>query len=151
MSSLPLRVIFPTFAAGVEPECILDGGAQIVAMRRDVWELTGAPLTANKAMTMESANAGTVKTLGLVENHPVRLGPITVYLQIQVIENAPFEVLLGRPFFDVLSCSEVSQAGGNHEIHVTDPKTGTPYVFPTEPRFRRRHQPKQESAVNFRA
>ena len=151
MSSLPLRVIFPTFAAGVEPECILDGGAQIVAMRRDVWELTGAPLTANKAMTMESANAGMVKTLGLVENHPVRLGPITVYLQIQVIENAPFEVLLGRPFFDVLSCSEVSQAGGSHEIHVTDPKTGTPYVFPTEPRFRRRHQPKQESAVNFRA
>ena len=94
---------------------------------------------------MESANAGMVKTLGLVENHPVRLGPITVYLQIQVIENAPFEVLLGRPFFDVLSCSEVSQAGGSHEIHVTDPKTGTPYVFPTEPRFRRRHQPKQES------
>ena len=108
-ASLPLRVIFPVFASGVEPECILDGGAQIIAMRRDIWERIGAPLTLNKAMTMESANAGTVKTLGLIENHPVRLGPITFYLQIQVIENAPFEVLLGRPFFNVLSCSHWGQ------------------------------------------
>ena len=149
-SSLPLRVIFPAFATGVEPECILDGGAQIVAMRRDIWERTGAPLTVNKAMTMESANSGMVKTLGLVENHPVRLGSITVHLQIQVIDNAPFEVLLGRPFFDVLSCSEVSRAGGGHEIHVIDPKTGAPYVFPTTPRLRHGQQQNQESAVNFR-
>ena len=32
-ASLPLQVIFPMFAPGVEPECILDGGAQVVVMR----------------------------------------------------------------------------------------------------------------------
>jgi hypothetical protein len=37
-ASLPLRVIFLTFAPGVEPECIIDGGVQIVVMRRDIWE-----------------------------------------------------------------------------------------------------------------
>ena len=36
--SLPLRVIFPVFAPRVKPECILDGGAQIVVMRKDIWE-----------------------------------------------------------------------------------------------------------------
>ena len=88
-------------------------------------------------MPMESANSGTTMTLGLLENHPVKLGPITIFLQIQVVDDAPFEVLLGRPFFNVISCSEVSSHGGKHEIHVKDPKTGTPYRFATEPRPRK--------------
>ena len=150
--SLPLRVIFPTFAPGVEPECILDGGAQVVVMRKDIWERLRVPIVASKAMAVESANATTSMTLELIENHPVQLGPITIHLQIQVVEEAPFEVLLGRPFFDVTSCSEVSRPGGGHEIHVKHPTTGVPYVFPTEPRYRniQRENPKSEAAANFR-
>src|SRR5882762_7567032 len=144
-SSLPLRVIFPTFAPGVQPECILDGGAQVVVMRKDIWEKLRVPLAANRATPMESASATTTMTLGLIEDHPVQLGPITIYLQIQVVESAPFEVLLGRPFFNVTSCSEVSSAGGNHEIRIRDPKTGSPYVFATEPRLRR---PAREKSPN---
>ena len=106
--SLPLRVVFPVFAPGVEPECILDGGAQIVVMRKDIWEKLRAPITSSKFMTIESASSGKTTSLGLVEDHPVRLGPITVYLQIQVVDSAPFEVLLGRPFFDITNCKEVS-------------------------------------------
>ena len=151
VSSLPLRVIFPSFGAGVEPECILDGGAQVVVMRRDIWERLRVPVAANKAMTMESANSGTNTTLGLIENHPVRIGPVTIYLQIQVVENAPFEVLLGRPFFDVTNCTESSRTGGTHVIEIIDPKTKTPYVFPTQPRSRKGKQvARNESAVNFR-
>jgi hypothetical protein len=136
-SSLPLRVIYPTFAPGFEPECILDGGAQVVVMRRDIWERLRAPIVEEQAMPMESANSSTSMTLGLVQNHPVTLGSITVYLQIQVVEEAPFEVLLGRPFFDIISCSEISTSGGGHKIRVTDPKTNAVFVFPTYPRVRK--------------
>jgi hypothetical protein len=154
--SLPLRVIYPSFAPGVEPECILDGGAQVVVMRKDIWEKLGVPIASNRAMPMESANARTTMTLGLVENLPVQLGPITIYLQVQVVDEAPFEVLLGRPFFDVTSCSEISTSGGRHEIQVRDPKDGTPYVFATKPRFRRSQKanlekPRATASVNFRA
>ncbi|KAF9642427.1 hypothetical protein BDM02DRAFT_3063800, partial [Thelephora ganbajun] len=117
-------------------ECILDGGAQVVVMRKDVWECLCTPITANKSIPMESTNSGTTMTLGLVENYPVHLGPITIYLQIQVVEDAPFEVLLGRPFFNVTCCSEVSSSSGSHKIRIRDPKTGTPYVFTTHPRLR---------------
>jgi len=134
--SLPLRVIFPSFAPGIQPECILDGGAQVVVMRKDVWQQLDTPII-EKRIPMESANSETSMTLGFVENHPVQLGPVTFYLQIHVVEDAPFEVLLGRPFFDVLSCSEVSQTGGKHEIRIKDPEKGTPYVFSTKPRSRR--------------
>jgi hypothetical protein len=121
-------------------------------MRKDVWEHIGAPIAANKATSLESANATTNSTLGLIENHPVQLGPMTIHLQIQVVNEAPFEVLLGRPFFDILSCSEVSTSGGSHEIRVKDPKDGNIYVFVTLPRLRktpRANPDDPRSAVNF--
>ena len=150
--SLPLRVIYPTFAPGVEPECILDGGAQMVIIRRDVWERIGAPITADKAIKLEAANASTAFTLGMVENHPVRFGPVTVHLQMQVVEDAPFEVLLGRPFFDVVNGTETSVKGGKHTLQVHDPTDGKPYRFATDPRPSNLRQPPygSQAAVNFR-
>ena len=62
-------------------------------------------------MTIESASSGKTTSLGLVEDHPVRIGPIMVFLQIQVVDSAPFEVLLGRPFFDITSCTAVVTNG----------------------------------------
>ena len=150
-ASLPLRVIHLSFGDGVEPECILDGGAQVIVMRKDIWEQLNVPIAASKAIPMESANASTSMTLGLIENHPVQLSPITFYLQIQVVENAPFEVLLGRPFFDVANCEEISRSGGGHEIHVRDPMDDTPYMIATQPRVRKTPQPRNNgAAVNFR-
>ena len=113
---LPLCVIYPTFAPGVKPECILDGGAQIVIMRKDVWKHLQVPLVPNGAMPMESTNATTTMTVGVVEDYPIQLSPIKIYLQIQVIKEAPFKVLLSCPFFNVISCSEISTPNSNHEI-----------------------------------
>ena len=133
--SLPLRIIHPTFAPGFSPECILDGGAQAVIIRKDVWERLRTPVATNRRMKMESANSGTTTTMGTVENYPVKLGDITILLQLQVIENAPFQVLLGRPFFDVTNCSEVSEQGGGHHLLVKDPKSGAPFKVATYPRL----------------
>ena len=111
------------------------------------------PLIPSRAIPMESANTTTSLTLGQIENQPAQLGPIAFNLQIQVVDNAPFEVLLGRPFFDVISCEEVSRSGGHHEIHVHDPKDGTPYVFATQPRLHKTPRDKPSNsgaAVNFR-
>ena len=149
--ALPLRVIRPKFGDGVSAECILDSGAQVVIMRKDIWEKLGIPIVADKLMNLEAANSARTMTMGLLEDLPVHLGSVTVFLQVQVIEEAPFEVLLGRPFFDVLSCSEVSSPGGNHQLHIKDPKTGTPYVFTTQPRVTNRDSSSNTiAAVNFR-
>ena len=147
--SLPLRVIYPTFGPGVIPECILDGGAQVVVMRRDIWEQLRVPLAPHKAMKMESANSGTTLTLGMVQNLPVTLGDITIHLQIQVVDNAPFEVLLGRPFFAITRCTESNLAGGSHVIELIHPKTKEPSLFPTFER-QKKTPVKPKAAVNFR-
>lgn len=49
--SLPLRVTYPASAPGVKPECILDGGAQLVVTRKDIWEhLQLVPMVVKHAM-----------------------------------------------------------------------------------------------------
>ena len=152
--SLPLRVIYPDFGNGVFPKCVLDSGAQSILMRRDIWEKIRAPLATNKATIMQSANESRDLTMGMVENLPVTIGEVKVYLQIHVVKTAPFEVLLGRPFFDVTNCSEVSRKGGHHKIHIRNPATGNPYAFPTEPRPNIRlglPQIKKEDDANFQA
>lgn len=55
---------------------------------------------------------------------PFRFGEITVYLQLHVVENALYEVLLGRPF-DVLMKSHVQSFEDEDQvITVTCPNTG---------------------------
>jgi hypothetical protein len=61
---------------------------------------------------MESANNTRNHTLSLVQNVCLTLRPISLSLQIQVIEDTPFEVLLGRPFF-TLSSRTYSSPSGN--------------------------------------
>jgi len=107
-----------------------------------IWGWIPAALESATRFWVVHASSGNKVCMGgwfvfSIENHPVHLGPVTFHLQIHVVEDAPFEVLLGRPFFDVLSCAEISTVGGRHEIRIKNPKDGTPYLFSTKPRLRR--------------
>ena len=127
---LPLHVIYPIFTKGVQLECILDSSLQNVIMQCNIWEkLPDAPLMANKKVCLTTANNTKSLTLGLVKDCPIHIGKMTWYLQIQVVENAPFEVLLGQPFFNVTCCTEISSSGGKHHIEIHDPETSTLLLF----------------------
>lgn len=132
--SLPLRVVYPEIGRNVRPECILDYGAQIVAMRRDIWESLDLPLHSQKIMVMQSANNTHNHTLGVVEDVEVRFGPILLRLQVQVVDDAPFEVLLGRPFYALASCVTRDVPTGESTIELTDPNSGEVAMFVTHPR-----------------
>ena len=143
-ASLPLRVIHPEFAPGFHPESILDSGAQACIIRSDVWERLNVPLSTDKVMKMEAANSETTFTIGVVEDYPIRLGKVVIKLQLQVVKDAPFQVLLGRPFFDVTSSSEVSERGGHHTLLINNPNVGGRFKVVTHPRFHKTPR------INFR-
>jgi hypothetical protein len=75
-------------------------------------------------MIMESANNTRNHTLGLVQNVRLTLGSILLSLQIQVIKDAPFEVLLGQPFFALSSCITEDSTDGESYITIRNPNTG---------------------------
>ncbi|CAA7260864.1 unnamed protein product [Cyclocybe aegerita] len=82
-------------------------------------------------INMQSANGQIEKSCGLAKNVPFRLGQLTMYLQVHVMEKPAYRVLLGRPF-DVLTESEIKNlSDGGQIITITDPNTKERCVVPT--------------------
>ncbi|KAG5221321.1 Plp [Salix suchowensis] len=114
--------------------CILDSGSQIISMRRAIWEALAIPLDLDKGLVMESANLTTNKTLGLARNIKASIGELDFYLQIQVVESAPYDILLGRPFHCLLSAVTQDYPDGRQDISLRDPNSDLRISIPTTER-----------------
>jgi hypothetical protein len=119
-------------------ESVVDGGSAIVAMAEAVChELT---LCYDPAVTipMQSANGGIDHSLGLARNIPCEIGNITLYMQIHIIRNPAYDILLGRPF-DVLTESVIRNYRNEAQtITICDPNSSRTATIPTIPRSHRR-------------
>lgn len=104
--------------------CTLDQGSEIVAMNRNVWQSLGVSLSPEKTLTMESADSNQSVTAGVVENLKFSLGGIDLHLQVHVVDGAPFDILVGRPFFRFTECHTKDYTDGSQELTLTCPNTG---------------------------
>jgi len=129
-----LRTVYPLINGVGEVESLLDAGSQIVSMSKAVAIMLQVPWDPDITVHMESANKSLEKTLGLAKNVPFVFGPITVYLQVHVIEKVAYKVLLGRPF-DTITESEVKNSkDGSQSLTLTDLNTGERCVMNTHAR-----------------
>jgi len=100
----PLRCIRATTIGGRALTCVLDQGAEVVVMPREVWKELGVPLRSDHSLNMESVNMTCDSTLCIIKNVPLDFGAGPMYFQVQVTAPTNFDVLLGRPFFKLTSC-----------------------------------------------
>jgi hypothetical protein len=129
-----LRTVYPLINGVGEVESLLDPGSQIVSMSREVATALQIIWDPDIIVHMESANKSLERTLGLAKNIPFVFGPITVYLQVHVIEKVAYKVLLGRPF-DTITESEVRNSkDGSQSLTLTDLNTGQRCVMQTHER-----------------
>ena len=129
-----LRTVYPLINRVGEVESLLDPGSQIVSMAKSVAVTLEVNWDPDITVQMQSANNTLERTLGLAKNVPFLFGTITVYLQVHVIENAAYKVLLGRPF-DIVTESVVKNAkDGSQSLTLTDPNTGERCVMHTHER-----------------
>jgi Protein of unknown function (DUF4100)/Aspartyl protease len=118
-------------------ECILDPGCQIVAMSENICHGLGLTYDPSIILNMQSANGNIDKSLGLSRNVPFRIGPITLYLQVHIVQSAAYDILLGRPF-DVLTESVVRNFSNEDQtITICNPNNGQRVTVPT---FKRTHK-----------
>lgn len=144
-----LRCIYPVVNDEGEEESLLDGGSQIISMDKSVAVEMGVPWDPDIVINMQSANAQVEPTLGLARNVRFAFGEISLYLQVHIVSNAPYKILLGRPF-DSLTESVVSNdKDGGQMLTITDPNTGKHIVLPTfargQPRVLKQKQKDAES------
>jgi hypothetical protein len=121
-------------------ESVIDPGSQIIAMSEAVCHDLSLHYDPTIKVHMQSANGEVDQSLGLSRNVPCRLGTIVLFLQIHVIRNPAYDILIGRPF-DVLTQSTVKNfANADQTITITDPNSDRVITIPTiargPPRFR---------------
>jgi hypothetical protein len=134
LESSAIRSILPVIDNKQVVECIIDPGSQIIAMSEAVSNELGIAYDPRIVLQMQSVNGSISPSLGLARNVPFLIGDITLYLQVHVVRNPAYDVLLGRPF-DVLTQSIVHNfANEDQTITICDPNTGNISTVPTVPR-----------------
>ncbi|KXN90367.1 hypothetical protein AN958_04236 [Leucoagaricus sp. SymC.cos] len=93
-----LQVIIANINRYCSKEALLDNGSQIISMSREVAILAHISWDSDAAILMQSVSGHTEKTCSLAKDVPFYLGGIVVYLQVHILPNSPYWVLLGQPF-----------------------------------------------------
>ncbi|KAJ7229517.1 hypothetical protein B0H12DRAFT_1077432 [Mycena haematopus] len=134
MESSAIRSILPIIDNQQQIESIVDGGSQIVAMAETICHELGLSYDPRIILRMQSANGSVSPSLGLARNVPFRIADIILYLQVHIVRNPAYDVLLGRPF-DVLTQSVIrNYANEDQTITICDPNSGKMATVPTIPR-----------------
>jgi hypothetical protein len=121
-------------------ECVIDPGSQIVSMSEAVCHTLGLAYDPTIILNMQSANGEVDPSLGLARNVPFQIGELTLYLQIHVIWQAAYDVLLGQPF-DILTASVIRNFRNEDQtLTLHCPNSGFMTTIPTfargKPRFK---------------
>jgi hypothetical protein len=100
-------------------------------MNRDVWLKLGVGLDPQKVLSMQSANSQSNSTVGVIQDLKFTIHGVELLLQVHVVQGAPFDLLMGRPFFRFTGCCTTDYTDGSQEITITDPNTGRKVTLPT--------------------
>ena len=129
--SVALRCLDVLMEGNVTTNCILDQGCQIIAISKAVWEALGVPVLNERQISMTAANGTVERSIGLIPRLKLQFGPVEMVVQAHVMNNTPFNVLLGRPFFQAGRCRTTDFANGEQHITLTDPRTKADVTIPT--------------------
>nr|VWP00813.1 Uncharacterized protein [Ganoderma boninense] len=131
----PVRVLWCLINHAKVEECILDGGCQIVAMSEECSRRNKIRVDPFVGLDVQSANGSLDNAIGLGRDVPFQLTPeITVYLQVFVMRNAAYDVLLGRPFETLLNLTTENLGPDSHFVTVDCPNAKTSARIPTSAR-----------------
>src|SRR5882724_3999930 len=93
-------------------------------IHQDIWERLGMPMKHKQVMLMELANGQSNATMGSIPSICFSIGEVSLYCQVQVVKEAPFECLLGLPFTCLASTKCQEFPDGSAHLLLTDPNTG---------------------------
>ncbi|KAF8815694.1 hypothetical protein BYT27DRAFT_7079102, partial [Phlegmacium glaucopus] len=117
----PLREIEVTLKGKATKWGLLDEGSEIVAVRKDLWEELGFEVNWQRLMMMQATNGSREAMEGCAEYLELVVGDITTWVHAYVVPNAPFKLLLGRPWQKSVLLGRVEHGDGRVDVMVHDP------------------------------
>ncbi|KAG6898944.1 hypothetical protein C0995_007669, partial [Termitomyces sp. Mi166 len=135
-----LRAIMAVINGKEEVECIVDSGSQIVSMSEEIAHHLGLVYDPTVVFNMQSTNGAIDQSRGLARNVPCTIAGLTIYLQVHVISQPAYDILLGKPF-NVLTHSIVRTLSTNETvIMITNPNGGDSHTIATFERGRHKRK-----------
>lgn len=119
--TLPLQEVDVVINGKTVDAGVLDQGSQIIAIRADLAREVGAIVNTKNRLEMEGANSSTSWTIGCAENLTMSIGSIKFQVHAYVVENAPFRLLLGQPFHNLLLSRLEDNTDGSVDLSIHDP------------------------------
>ncbi|KZS91566.1 hypothetical protein SISNIDRAFT_413941 [Sistotremastrum niveocremeum HHB9708] len=114
---------------------VLDEGATICVIRKDLWEELHLPIQTAGRTGVEMADATMSQTEGIIRDLPLLIGDLVVFIHAQVVEKAPFRLLLGRPLYQLTLAIREDTPDGGMDITLHDPSNRSHIVkMPTRER-----------------
>lgn len=129
--NVPLREVEVWLDGKLEVKALLDSGSTFIAMPKDIWRNLGSPAILSQAITVETADSQLSRSAGLIPRVRLTIGSFSVVLQVQVVEQAPFQLLLGRPFFVHTRAQVVDESDDEQILYLTHPDTNETVSIPT--------------------
>ena len=126
----PLREIDLLLDGKIKARGLVDSGATLIAMHKDVWISLGSPILEESRIVVESAHGTTAETLGLLPRLRINIGGFSVLVQAHVVFDGPFEILLGRPFFRHC-CGSIVDTPDTNFLRLHEPLTHERIAVPT--------------------
>lgn len=121
----PLREIDVQFANGQVEGALLDQGSEIAVMRQDLWAELGLPLNKEREMRMQCANGSWERIPGCAEGVELYVDGLRTTVNAFVVPDAPYRLLLGRPWQSSVRMSMLEPKKGKVWVRVHDPMGGT--------------------------
>ncbi|KAF8889393.1 hypothetical protein BD779DRAFT_1469895 [Infundibulicybe gibba] len=116
-----LRELEVILSGGHVEKALLDEGSEIVVIRKDLRDELKLKTNGQVSMTMETANGGSEQMGGCVEWMEIKVDGLTTWAHAYVVPNAPYRLLLGRPWQRHVLLKKVEDSNGNVFITLSDP------------------------------
>jgi hypothetical protein len=123
--SLPLQEIDVLVGGRIKEPGVIDPSSQIVAIRSDLAREVKAAINPENKVEMEGANGLTSWTTGCAEYLVMRISDISFPVHAHVVKDAPFHLLLRRPFQHMVQSSLDEQPDGQIRVTIRDPRDRT--------------------------
>jgi len=101
---------------------LLDKGSEIVIVQEDLCKELGLEVNKKRRITMQTADGGKEEMQGCVEYLELEVGGVKTYAHAFVVQSAPYQLLLGRPWQKGVKLGKIERVDGSVEVEILDPK-----------------------------
>ncbi|KAL5513599.1 hypothetical protein ACEPAH_3998 [Sanghuangporus vaninii] len=131
---VPLHEINVRLNDTLQVNGVLDSGSSFIGIPRHIWRQIKSPACISNPTHIQTASPNPSQSCHIIPCVKISLPGFAMHAPVYILENAPFDLLLGRPFF--AHTHAVTADLGEHcqTLYITDPATAEVFCLPTSPR-----------------